>query len=69
MIVFLTEEESMKVTLEIFISRFWPAKIPGVDWIALSFRSREMRFSIVSSVLEDNNDTNEWMKIADNEPN
>ena len=40
MIVFLTEEESMKVTLEIFISRFWPTKIPGVDWIALSFQGK-----------------------------
>ena len=40
MIVFLTEEESMKVTLETFMSRFWPTRIPGVDWIALSFQGR-----------------------------
>ena len=40
MIVFLTEEESMKVTLEIFLSRFWPTKTPGVDWIALSFQGK-----------------------------
>lgn len=40
MIVFLTEEESMKVTLEAFMSRFWPAKIPGVDWMALAFQGK-----------------------------
>lgn len=40
MIVFLTEEESMKVTLDRFISRFWASKTPGVDWIALSFQGK-----------------------------
>lgn len=40
MIVFLTEEESMKVTLERLISRFWPSKTLGVDWIALSFQGK-----------------------------
>lgn len=40
MIVFLTEEESMKVTLERFASRFWPTKVPGVEWIALSFQGK-----------------------------
>ncbi|MCU0712644.1 MAG: DUF4276 family protein [Pirellula sp.] len=40
MIVFLTEEESMKVTLERFLARFWPTKVAGVDWIALSFQGK-----------------------------
>ncbi len=40
MIVFLSEEESMKVTLGTLMSRFWPTKIPGVDWIALSFHGK-----------------------------
>ena len=40
MIVFLTEEESMKVTLERLIARFWPTTVCGVDWIALSFQGK-----------------------------
>ena len=40
MIVFLTEEESMKVTLEKLISRKWPASIPGIQWIVLSFQGK-----------------------------
>lgn len=40
MIVFLTEEESMRATLERIIPRFWPDKVVGVDWIALSFQGK-----------------------------
>jgi hypothetical protein len=40
MIVFLTEEESMKVTLDKIISRFWPDKVSGVDWITLAFQGK-----------------------------
>lgn len=40
MIVFLTEEESMKVTLEKLISARWPDAIPGVDWIVLYFQGK-----------------------------
>ncbi len=40
MIVFLTEEESMRVTLERLGARFWPNKLAGVDWIALSFQGK-----------------------------
>lgn len=40
MIVFLAEEESMKVTLERLIARCWPSKVQGVDWIALSFQGK-----------------------------
>jgi hypothetical protein len=40
MIVFLTEEESMKVTLDKIISRFWPDKVLGVDWLTLAFQGK-----------------------------
>ncbi|MDP1561846.1 MAG: DUF4276 family protein [Pirellulaceae bacterium] len=40
MIVFLTEEESMKAALETLISRTWPAAIAGVNWIVLSFQGK-----------------------------
>ncbi len=40
MIVFLTEEESMKVTLERLISGEWPETVPGVHWIVLYFQGK-----------------------------
>ncbi len=40
MIVFLTEEESMKVTLESVFSATWPETINGIDWIVLYFQGK-----------------------------
>ena len=40
MIVFLTEEQSMKATLEKLITRTWPSFTPGVNWIILSFQGK-----------------------------
>ena len=40
MIVFLTEEESMKVTLDTLIRKNWPQKTEGVDWIVLAFQGK-----------------------------
>jgi hypothetical protein len=40
MIVFLTEEESMKVTLERLISTKWPTAVQGVEWIVLCFQGK-----------------------------
>lgn len=40
MIVFLTEEKSMQVTLEKLIAASWPKSMPGVHWIVLSFQGK-----------------------------
>lgn len=40
MIVFLTEEESMQVTLESLISAVWPESVRGIDWIVLYFQGK-----------------------------
>lgn len=40
MIVFLTEEESMKTALETLISQRWSSAIAGVNWIVLSFQGK-----------------------------
>ena len=40
MIVFLTEEESMKVTLDTLIRNNWPQKTEGINWIVLAFQGK-----------------------------
>lgn len=40
MIVFLTEEKSMQVTLEKLIAARWPKSTPGISWIVLSFQGK-----------------------------
>ena len=40
MIVFLTEEKSMQVTLEKLIAVRWPMSTPGINWIVLSFQGK-----------------------------
>ena len=40
MIVFLTEEKSMQVTLEKLIAAYWPQSTPGISWIVLSFQGK-----------------------------
>ena len=40
MIVFLTEEESMKQYLEVLIPKLWPGSTEGMDWIVLSFQGK-----------------------------
>ena len=40
MIVFLTEEKSMQVTLEKLIAARWPKSTLGISWIVLSFQGK-----------------------------
>jgi hypothetical protein len=40
MIVFLTEEKSMKVTIESLVRSCWSETVNGVDWIVLSFEGK-----------------------------
>ena len=40
MIVFLTEEESMKGCLEVILPQLWPGSWEGVNWLVLSFQGK-----------------------------
>ncbi|MEQ1830118.1 MAG: DUF4276 family protein [Pirellula sp.] len=66
MIVFLTEEKSMQVTLEKLITAYWPQSTHGISWIVLSFQGKsDLEKNIASKMKSWNYGTPHFVILRD----